>query len=299
MRIAIVSLSSCQGCQMAFLSLEDYLYSFMDENNIAFVPFLMSEREMQKVDLALVEGTVINGDHFKRAREVRERAEQVVALGTCSCFGGAAGLADMYSEEGLMRRRYGRGVSFEGAPQTVRRLLPIDSYIAVDAYLPGCPPPITLLKSFLELTLSGALPGREGATVCSECEVNCLPLPQPGPRRISSEEPQAGKCLLEQGFICMGPLTRDGCGAECPSQYGLPCTGCRGPSRQMLNDPARDPAMESVRRLARATSRRPSEIEKAIKDPAQSFYMHCLAEPLLRRRRPGGTSSFIRRLGER
>jgi F420-non-reducing hydrogenase small subunit len=299
MRIAIVSLSSCQGCQMAFLSLEDYLYSFMDENNLAYVPLLLSERDLPEVDLALVEGTVGNGDHFKRAREARARAQQLVALGTCACFGGVQGLGDRYTEEGLMRRRFGKGASFEDSPQAVKRLLPLDSYIGVDAYLPGCPPPIALLKSFLELTLSGALPSRDGATVCAECNVASLPLPQPGPRRISAEEAIPGKCLLEQGFLCMGPLTRDGCGAECPSQYGVPCTGCRGPSRRTLTEPSCDPALESIRRLARATRKRPLEISEAIKDPAQSFFMHCLAEPLLRRRRPAGTSSFIRRLGEK
>ncbi|OFW55660.1 MAG: hypothetical protein A2V52_03105 [Actinobacteria bacterium RBG_19FT_COMBO_54_7] len=299
MRVAIVSLSSCQGCQMAFLSLGEYLYDFMDENHLPYVPFLLSERELPEVDLALVEGTVRNGDHFKRAREVRGKAERLVALGTCACFGGVQGLADMYSEEGLMRRRFGKGASFEDSPAPVRRLLPLDSYVGVDAYLPGCPPPVDLLKSFLEMALSGALPNRDGATVCSECRVGCLPLPQPGPRRIIEEEAEAGECLLDQGFICLGPVTRDGCGADCPSEHGIPCSGCRGPSAGALAEPFLDPRLESVRRLARATRKRPSEIDGSIKDPAQSFFMHCLAEPLLRRRRPGGTSSYIKRLGER
>ncbi len=299
MRVAIVSLSSCQGCQMAFLSLEEYLYTFMDENNLAYVPFLLSERELPEVGLALVEGTVRNSDHFKRAREVRGKAERLLALGTCACFGGVQGLADMYSEEGLMRRHFGKGVTFEGSPQAVRRLLPLDSYVGVDAYLPGCPPPVELLQSFMELALSGALPNRDGATVCAECKVGCPPLPQPGPRRMIEQESAGGKCLLDQGFICMGPVTRDGCGADCPSEYGIPCTGCRGPSAVVLSDASLDPRLETIRRLARATHKRPSEINEFVKDHAQSFFMHCLAEPLLRRRRPGGTSLYIRRLGEK
>lgn len=299
MRVAIVSLSSCQGCQMAFLSLEDYLYTFMDENNIPYAPFLLSERELPVVDMALVEGTVRNGDHFKRAREIRSKAERLVALGTCACFGGVQGLADMYSEDRLMGRRFGKGASFEDSPKAVRRLLPLDSYIGVDAYLPGCAPPVGLLRSFLELALSGNLPTREGATVCAECEVRSLPLPQPGPRRVAEGEPVAGKCLLEQGFICMGPVTRDGCGAGCPSVHGIPCTGCRGPSETVLTEASLDAQAETVRRLGRATGKRLSQINDSIKDPAQSFFMHCLAEPLLRRRRPGGTSSYIHRLGEK
>ncbi len=299
MRIAMVSLSSCLGCQMVFLSLEEYLYTFISENNVSYDPFLVNEKEITEVDLALIEGTVRNADHFRQAREIREKAQQVVALGTCAGFGGVQGLADRYPEGVINRRRYGKGVSFEGAPQDMRRILPLDSYIIIDAYLPGCPPSADLFRYFLELAISGSLPTREGATVCTECPVGSPTLPQPGPRRISENMPVAGKCLLEQGYICMGPLTRDGCGAECTTQLGVPCTGCRGPSDAALVSPSVDMQGETVRRLSRATGMKAVEVEKSVKDPAHSFFMHCISEPILRRRRMGGTSPFTRRLGER
>ena len=299
MRLALFSLSSCMGCQLAFLSLEEYLLSLISENNVSYAPFIVDQKDLQEVDLVMVEGTVRSGDDYRKAREAREKAEFVVALGTCACFGGVQGLTDMFSEKKLMRRRYGDGATFTGAPQGVMRLLPLDSYVRVDAYLPGCPPPIGLLKSFLEFALAGTLPSRQGSSVCSECKVSGIPLPQPGPRRTTDKAPTAGKCLLEQGYICMGPLTRDGCGAKCPSELGVPCSGCRGPSDAALMYPEKGLEFETVRRLVRATGRDLREVSKAIKDPAQSFYKFCLGEPILRRRRPGGTSSFLYRLGEK
>jgi F420-non-reducing hydrogenase small subunit len=299
MRIAVVSLSSCLGCQMVLLDLEDYLFSLISENNISFAPFILDSKDLSDVDMALVEGTVRNSEHFRRAREVRERAGLVVALGTCACYGGVQGLAGTFSEKKLLRRRFGDGVSLERAPQGVGRLLPLDSYVDVDAFVPGCPPPAALLKSFLAFAVCGTLPSREAKSVCSECGVNGMPLPQPGPRRATGAATFAGKCLLEQGFICMGPLTRDGCGARCPSEMGIPCGGCRGPSDAVLEYPGQDLRQETLRRLARATGENIRSVEEAIKDPAHSFFKFCIAEPLLRRRRPAGTSPFLYRLGEK
>jgi F420-non-reducing hydrogenase small subunit len=299
MQVAIVSLSSCLGCQMVFLSLEEYLFTLISENNVTYAPFIMDQKNLPQADLILVEGAVRNGEDFRKAKEAREKAGYLIALGTCACHGGVQGLADMISEERLMRRRFGAGAGFDGEPQGVKRLLPLDSYVRVDAYLPGCPPPLELLKSFLEFAIAGTLPSREGSSVCSECAVSGMALPQPGPRRTTEAEPQAGKCLLEQGFLCMGPLTRDGCGAVCVSELGIPCDGCRGPSDAVLKYQTRDPRAETMRRLARATGKKPGDLREAIPDPAQTYFRYCLAEPLLRRRRPGGTAPYLYRLGER
>jgi len=282
---------------MVFLSLGDFFYRFIGENRIVYAPFFVDGRDFPEVELALVEGTVRNSGHFLKAREVREKAGRVVALGTCACFGGVQGLADGFSEETLIRRRFGE-TDMENAPRGIRRLLPLDSYIKVDAFLPGCPPDSDLLKGFLEMVLAGEVPERPGSTVCSQCRVTSPELPQPGPRRVTAEPPRPGACLLESGYLCMGPLTRDGCGARCPSAMGVPCHGCRGPSDAAMT-PAVDILGETVRRLSRATGRRESEVAAAVTDPAHSCYLFCMAEPSLRRRRPGGTAPFIHRLESR
>jgi F420-non-reducing hydrogenase small subunit len=46
-------------------------------------------------------------------------------------------------------------------------------------------------------------------------------------RRTTEITPDLSKCLLAQGFPCLGPVTRGGCKALCV-KGGMPCTGCFG-----------------------------------------------------------------------
>ena len=43
-------------------------------------------------------------------------------------------------------------------------------------------------------------------------------------------------CLFDLGEICLGPISRAGCDAVCPTGKS-PCLGCRGPAEE-LNMPA-------------------------------------------------------------
>ena len=56
--------------------------------------------------------------------------------------------------------------------------------------------------------------------------------------------PEAGQCLLDQGVICVGPVTRGGCDAACP-RAAMPCTGCLGPTPK-----AGDPGLAMISALA-------------------------------------------------
>ncbi|MFX1454726.1 MAG: hypothetical protein ACFFDB_05065 [Promethearchaeota archaeon] len=40
--------------------------------------------------------------------------------------------------------------------------------------------------------------------------------------------PNEEDCLIEQGYVCLGPVTNAGCGAMC-IKVNAPCTGCYGP----------------------------------------------------------------------
>jgi len=76
--------------------------------------------------------------------------------------------------------------------------------------------------------VAGKTPSLSSKSVCDECPLERL-TEAPARLRRSYEIPEPRRCLLSQGFLCMGPATRAGCDAAC-THRGMPCTGCRGPA---------------------------------------------------------------------
>jgi len=95
--------------------------------------------------------------------------------------------------------------------------------------------------------------------------------------------PDPEKCLLEQGILCAGVATREGCGALCP-RANMPCTGCYGPLEGVVDQGAK--FLSAVASIIDSDD--PEEINKiigSIRDPVGTFYRYSLAGSLLRRAR--------------
>ena len=81
----------------------------------------------------------------------------------------------------------------------------------VDFELWGCPINQRQLVTTIRALLWDTLPDVEQDKLCLECK-----------------RQQYVCVMVTQGIACMGPVTRNGCGALCPS-LGRGCYGCYGP----------------------------------------------------------------------
>ncbi len=87
------------------------------------------------------------------------------------------------------------------------------------------------------------------------------------------------RCLLEQGYICLGIATKAGCGCLCPNA-GVPCLGCYGKAANIV-----DPGAKMVSAIASiATELSIDQILDKVVDPAGVFYRFTLAESTLHKK---------------
>jgi len=89
------------------------------------------------------------------------------------------------------------------------------------------------------------------------------------------------KCLLAEGLLCLGPVTRKGCGAQCVSA-NMPCTGCMGPTGRVM-----DYGAKALSAIASSVDSKDEEeipeILNGVVDPVGTFYRYSLPASLLHR----------------
>ena len=203
-KIAIFSLTSCEGCSLAILELEDQLLDILGVVEIVNFREGMTERSWD-IDIGFVDGAVSTPEDELEIKHFRECSKSLVALGACACLGGINTLKNYQPANEY--RKYVYGEQAEWFPTIDAQ--PISAVVDVDFELPGCP---MVKEEFLRLVkclLAGRPFHLPEYPVCVECKK------------------QGNLCLYEKGQICLGPVTRAGCAAICPS-YGAKCEGCRG-----------------------------------------------------------------------
>jgi F420-non-reducing hydrogenase small subunit len=261
-KVASEWLNSCSGCEISILDMGERLLDVLQVAEFVHLPALMDHKyfgqlgdgqqiEIPSADVGIISGSLRNAEHIEVAEAMREKCHIIVALGTCATHGGIPSLANSFTNEELLTRYYSTETTDppevfpnEGLPPLLTSCMALDEKIKVDIYMPGCPPHPDHIFNALVALVQGRTPQLPDKSVCDTCPTqregkgavrqirrNLQPPTYGGP----SEPLDRMRCLLEQGFMCMGPVTRAGCGGDnitprCISAR-VPCRGCYGPVR--------------------------------------------------------------------
>lgn len=153
-RLATVWLSGCSGCHMSLLNLHQGLLDILSRCELVYSPLIDVKEYPAAVDIALVEGAVANGDNREMARIIRERTRVVISLGDCAVNGNVSALRNPAGLAATLERSYGQARREPELARLEGRVLPLHQVIAVDAFIPGCPPDTLLIRQELEKVLT-------------------------------------------------------------------------------------------------------------------------------------------------
>jgi len=232
-KVSIISLTCCAGCVSSFLSAGEALLEILSGDfKVVYSPTFIDLKEIPEVELAIVEGGVRTKDDERFIREVRAKSRILVALGICATHGGVTSLGNQLSLRRLLEKEYSLADSSK-LPELEDLMHPICDFVDVDYYIPGCPPMPFLIVHTLKSIVSGKKPIRHETVVCTECHRKIIAARLDRLYGIYEKEADPQLCLVSQGFVCLGSLTREGCGAPCP-RAGFTCFGCRGPPDSLL-----------------------------------------------------------------
>lgn len=205
-RIAIFDLACCEGCQLQIVNMEDELLKLLELVEPVEWREAMSDQS-DTYDIAIIEGSVTRPSDELRVRDIRRRANYVIALGACATLGGVNKLKNNFSLQEVKKEVYG----YEANQKQFEtfRTKSLHEVIKVDFEVSGCPIEAAELAHVVKCLLTGQRPKLPDHPVCVECKMN------------------ENTCRYEVGEICLGTITRAGCDARCPSN-GYWCFGCRG-----------------------------------------------------------------------
>jgi len=238
-KLATIALMSCAGCHVSLTAMSAKLLDVLKNVELVHSYILMDAKEIpESVDVGIVEGGLKTSHDEEVVKELREKSKILIAVGDCACFGGIPGLINIYRLEEAWKAAYIENPStVEGfkpskdLPETRPQALPISEIVKVDYMIPGCPPMETTLENVLTTLLSGKTPALSKQSVCDECPRKKTGEKPEVFKRLHENIPDPDRCLLEQGYLCMGPVTRAGCGAAC-IRAGVACDGCYGPAEK-------------------------------------------------------------------
>jgi len=307
--------ASCGGCEESVVDLAEDLLPVVNAIDFVFFPVAMDFKRQDvealadgEITVCFINGAIRSSEQLEMAELLRRKSKILIAYGSCAHQGGIPGLANLYDLESILETAYQQTPSTDNPGKT--RPLPqitvaggkltlptldesvksLDQVVEVDYYVPGCPPPVALLKAAVQAILSGDLPPKgtvlaPDKALCKECprldskpdELLITKFKRPHEIEIDQQ-----KCLLAQGLLCLGPATRSGCQAACITG-NMPCTGCLGPTSRTRDQGAA--AMGALGSLIESTEE--DQIASAIEnlpDPAGTFFRYSVPTSMMFRK---------------
>ena len=93
LRVVVVGLASCFGCQLQITNQEHFLTDILGRIDLEYWQLASSEPMPEEFDIAIIEGAVTTEEAVRQVKQLREKAEIVITIGACAHTAGIPGMA--------------------------------------------------------------------------------------------------------------------------------------------------------------------------------------------------------------
>ena len=166
-KLATVWCEGCAGCHMSLLDLDEALVDILSLVELTVSPVTdFKDYAFPQIDVGIVEGGVGNEENLEVIKHLRQQCRFLIVWGDCAVFGGIHTMRNRLSKDDVLRYAYVETAStvngiipaHEDIPQLLNKVLPVNAVVAVDGYIPGCPPAPEAIAYCLKELLAGRLP---------------------------------------------------------------------------------------------------------------------------------------------
>lgn len=164
LRLATLWLDGCSGCHMSLLDTDHRLLEMTKLYDVVYSPLMDIKIFPENVDVACVEGAVSSNEDERMVHSVRQRSAILIAMGDCAVTGNIPAMRNATGSQEMLRMVYAspdqenRTIPSSDLPTVRNNALPLHRFVAVDHFIPGCPPSADTLFAALLALAKGEQP---------------------------------------------------------------------------------------------------------------------------------------------
>jgi NAD-reducing hydrogenase small subunit len=148
---------------MSLLDMDERILDLAAKVDVVYSPLVDAKEFPEDVDVTLVEGAISTASDLEKIRLIRARTRVLVSLGDCAVTANVPSMRNPLGTKAVLERAYLENAAHDqrlpaGVPPLLERARPIHEFVAVDVFVPGCPPSADTIYTIVTDLLAGVTP---------------------------------------------------------------------------------------------------------------------------------------------